>query len=441
MLPDEITVILVDENFNIHLTDPPDKFLYVDFLPVINIPLILELEETIIVDLKSMGIDNETVPQKYGKIARIFLFTKSVLGRKKTFGRSAFVINNNIQTSGIKVVPPEKDNPVSLPLVFGKSVSGYKSRTTGKISFNIIDAISTAGRSYVGILDFYGDGPYGADTYGTIEVTTAISMLIGFGATTSGIGISTTKETEVAEISLASHGIPSTRTDHSIEIRARTISGSTGVIKAILYEGAINRSGELTTTTLNNTLNNYTLPISDVVAAAITDYSNLSIKVWGYDSGGNALVFEIAELYLKLPPAAEGGTTYYGSFSSNIIFTKSVAGNVTTKQTEIAEISLASHGTPSVRTNHSIKIKARIVSGNNGVIKAALYEGTNNRSGVLITTPLTNVLTTYTLVISDSAAATITNYSNLSIKFWGFDLLGNALVFEVSEISLELPAA
>lgn len=440
MLPDEINVILVDGDFNIRLNDPPDKFVYIDPLPSVDVSLNLELEETIFVDLDNMGFNTGLPPKRYGKVARIFLFTKSVLGRKKTFGRSAFVINNNIQTSGIRESTPTNDNPVSLPIVFGKSVSGRK-RALGRITFDVINTITTDGRSYVGIIDFYGDGLYGADTYGTIEVTNGISMLIGFGATTSGIGISTTKETEIAEISLASHGIPSTRTDHSIEIRARTISGSTGVIKAILYEGAINRSGELTTTTLNNTLNNYTLPISDVVAAAITDYSNLSIKVWGYDSGGNALVFEIAELYLKLPPAAEGGTTYYGSFSSNIIFTKSVAGNVTTKQTEIAEISLASHGTPSVRTNHSIKIKARIVSGNNGVIKAALYEGTNNRSGVLITTPLTNVLTTYTLVISDSAAATITNYSNLSIKFWGFDLLGNALVFEVSEISLELPAA
>jgi hypothetical protein len=52
---------------------------------------------------------------------------------------------------------------------------------------------------------------------------------------------------------------------------------------------------------------------------------------------------------------------------------------------------------------------------------------------------LTNALADYTLAIPDAAVAAITSYANLSIKFWGFDSAGNALVFEVSRLYLELP--
>jgi hypothetical protein len=133
-------------------------------------------------------------------------------------------------------------------------------------------------------------------------------------------------------------------------------------------------------------------------------------------------------------------TTYYGIISRAITFTKAVAG-IGSKRTSTAEISLASHGTPSVRTNHSIKVRARTTSGSTGVLKAELYEGTTLRSGSssLVTSPLTNSFIDYTLTIPDASAATITNYSNLSIKFWGYDANGAALVFEVSRIYLELP--
>ena len=134
--------------------------------------------------------------------------------------------------------------------------------------------------------------------------------------------------TPVARISLASHGEPSERTTHSIKIRARTTSGSTGVIKAALYEGSTNRSGDLTSSVLTNALADYTLAIPDASAANITDYSDLEIRIWGYDAGGNALVFEVADVYVELPTA--GVTTYYGVVAQAITFTKAVAA---TKQT------------------------------------------------------------------------------------------------------------
>jgi hypothetical protein len=141
--------------------------------------------------------------------------------------------------------------------------------------------------------------------------------------------IPTPKSTSVAEISLASHGTPSEQTNHAIKIRARTTSGSTGVIKAALYEGTTNRSGDLTSLALTNSLADYTLAISDASAANITDYSNLSIKFWGYDPNGGSLVFEVADLYLELPEAA-GPATLYGVVASPFTFTKAVSA---TKQT------------------------------------------------------------------------------------------------------------
>jgi hypothetical protein len=48
-------------------------------------------------------------------------------------------------------------------------------------------------------------------------------------------------------------------------------------------------------------LTEYTLNISDAAAAAITDYSNLSIKLWGSNPGATGLAFEVSEVYLTLP--------------------------------------------------------------------------------------------------------------------------------------------
>jgi hypothetical protein len=135
--------------------------------------------------------------------------------------------------------------------------------------------------------------------------------------------------TSVAEVSLASHATPSERTNHLITVRARTTSGSTGVIKAALYEGSTNRSGDLTSSALTNSLTDKSLSIPDASAANITDYSNLSIKFWGYDSAGRALTFEVAEVSLKLPLAA-GPETYYGVTATQLTFVKSVSARRTT---------------------------------------------------------------------------------------------------------------
>lgn len=437
MLRDEIILELVPKA-DVELKPQPLINLDIDSLPIVPVSLDLDPTRVIIIDLQNLVDQEGAILHLYGKVARAILFTKAVLGRKKTFGKSALVIVNNIQTSGVANNIPSNHNLVALPIVFGKSVLGRKT-TFARISLTVVtDITTTPSGGPVGVLDFYGDGLYGADTYGSNpSPLNVISFNVGFGSTISGS--TPFKQTAIAEISLASHGNPSVRTNHSIKIRARTTSGSGGIIKAALYEGAVNRSGDLFSAPLSNSLANYTLPIPDVAAASITDYSNLSIRFWGYDVGGNPLVFEIADIYLELPVGT--GSTQYGSVSRSITFTKAVSGNIGNKKTTTAEISLASHGIPSVRTNHVIKVRARTVSGSNGVIKAALYEGAINRSGDLISQPLTNTLADYDLIILDSLAATINDYSNLSIKFWGFDLNNSGLVFEVSKIYLQLPTS
>lgn len=106
--------------------------------------------------------------------------------------------------------------------------------------------------------------------------------------------------TPIGQISLAPVNFPAVQKDHLIHIRARTLTGTTGRIRAALYEGTTNRSGDLESLALTNTLSEYLLVIPDVKAATITSYNNLSIKFWGYDSGGNPLTFEVSELYLTL---------------------------------------------------------------------------------------------------------------------------------------------
>ena len=109
--------------------------------------------------------------------------------------------------------------------------------------------------------------------------------------------------TPVARISLAAGGEPETRTLHSIKARARKASGSGTVeLNAALYEGATNRSGDLSTA-LTTTLADYTLAVPDVGAAAITSYANLELRVWTDSPTGDAVAVEVAKLSLETPPA------------------------------------------------------------------------------------------------------------------------------------------
>ena len=109
--------------------------------------------------------------------------------------------------------------------------------------------------------------------------------------------------------------------------------------------------------------------------------------------------------------------------------------------TPVARVSLASGNTPTTRTAHSIKVRARKASGSGTVLlSAALYEGSTNRSGNLVTSALTTSFADYTLAIPDASAANITSYSDLELRFWANSATGDAVNVEVARIALVAPA-
>jgi hypothetical protein len=106
--------------------------------------------------------------------------------------------------------------------------------------------------------------------------------------------------------------------------------------------------------------------------------------------------------------------------------------------TAVGEISLAPPAAaPATQTEHKIKARARLVSGG-GELNVALYEGGTNRSGDISLT-LANSFTEHTFNIPDVNAANITDYSNLSIRFWGDSDLASAGNLEIDQQWLEIP--
>jgi hypothetical protein len=161
--------------------------------------------------------------------------------------------------------------------------------------------------------------------------------------------------------------------------------------------------------------------VGDITAGVAFRQQNASSQDVGAWTASNALRGNGIAAVIAVRPAA---ATLYGATASAYTFTKAVAATKKTfgvtatpltfvkavagigsKKTSVAEISLASHGTPTLRTNHSIKIRARTTSGSTGVIRAALYEGATNRSGDLSSSALTTSLANYTLICRSNYGA------------------------------------
>lgn len=168
--------------------------------------------------------------------------------------------------------------------------------------------------------DIAADGGYRIATSGTssaaavVTGTSAASEQHGAWMTRLRVHTTDPTDTAVAEISLASVATPDVDTDHTIKVRARysgtpTLDG-VATMRAALYEGANNRSGDLETSALTTSLANYDLAIPEASAANITDYSNLGIRFWGHTADG-VLTFEVDTLTLVVPESA--GTT--GTFA------------------------------------------------------------------------------------------------------------------------------
>jgi hypothetical protein len=111
------------------------------------------------------------------------------------------------------------------------------------------------------------------------------------------------------------------------------------------------------------------------------------------------------------------------------------------KVTGTDEVELASHpGEPAARTQHSMWVRARKTNGaHTGVMRLRLYEGTTARSTEKSTSNLTTSLADYELPITDAEAASITDYTDLRIRFNGYASTGDATVFEVDQFWLRAP--
>ena len=109
--------------------------------------------------------------------------------------------------------------------------------------------------------------------------------------------------------------------------------------------------------------------------------------------------------------------------------------------TSVAEVSLDPISTPRTRTQHWLRIRGRYSSGGTlgGTFRMRLYEGASTRGAELETSQITSSLANYSIALPDADAATITDYSNLSMRFRGYSAFGGAATFEVSEIWIETP--
>lgn len=130
--------------------------------------------------------------------------------------------------------------------------------------------------------------------------------------------------TTVARVSLASIPTPTTQDHHSLFFRAKKASGTGSVLlRAALYEGATNRSGNLASSALTTSLADYELSISDAAAATITDYSNLEVRFWGTSATSDTIAVSVADVWLQTPAGA-GAASYTRDVTDSFTFSESL---------------------------------------------------------------------------------------------------------------------
>jgi hypothetical protein len=169
----------------------------------------------------------------------------------------------------------------------------------------------------------YYTPPAAQTYYGVVALPLSVTFVTaGVRTTKSAIALPLVASVDTASqavtpgrISLSAGETPSTRTAHSIKVRAR-VTGGSGVLYVALYEGSTNRSGDLTSDALTGTLAEYTIAIADADAANITDYSNLELRFWGVAASGDTSTFEVDQIWLEIPLASVGAQTYYGTSAS-----------------------------------------------------------------------------------------------------------------------------
>lgn len=128
--------------------------------------------------------------------------------------------------------------------------------------------------------------------------------------------------TEAFEVSLESPLLPVPDTGHVIKLRgSKTVAGTPSSATGSLYQGGTLIYG--TSVTITSSLTTHSIPISESLAANITDYTDLRLRVSGNGAGGgNRITFP--SVWLELPdrvytPVSVGGTL---SFSGLVTLVK-----------------------------------------------------------------------------------------------------------------------
>lgn len=141
-----------------------------------------------------------------------------------------------------------------------------------------------------------GSGP--APTPALVAVTQG-----GAAAAGTAPAAGTATQTAVARVSLGPGSDPVVDTGHAMVVTCRiTTSTAACRLRMQLYQGATPIGGVFETADLTTSFSQTTSTLGTIAASAITDYSDLEIRFWGYSANGGAIVFEVDQLYLEIPP-------------------------------------------------------------------------------------------------------------------------------------------
>jgi hypothetical protein len=151
----------------------------------------------------------------------------------------------------------------------------------------------------------------------------------------------------------------------------------------------------------------------------------------------NMVAFQDREVAVTGTYESSGATT--NNCSSNAVQV-AFSGGPSGQTTGIGGFSLSLLAQPDTRTGHVLHVRARKANPTEaGIMRFWLYESQVLRSGPL-DVGLTDSFTTATAVIPDVDAATITNYSQLELRFQGVSTSG-AITPQMSFVELQTPGS
>lgn len=217
--------------------------------------------------------------------------------------------------------------------------------------------------------------------------------------------------------------------------------GASNTVTLVLHVRAFIRHSNGTYDQIGSDINSNSRQLSGATATALTFAGTALGESAEFAAGDKLYIDLIAEVTTGFSSSTATRRVfrlYENGGAADAVVTPGYQPANPPKSTEVGEVGLELVDIPGTRTNHKIRIRGRL-QGGTGVFKAALYEGTTDRSGELTSSAVSLTLATYDLAVSDAAAAAITDYNNLSVKFWAYSANGNGTVAEIADIWLEMP--